>query len=87
MPGDTDELAMPLKGFQKKLMGMDFRQAMENTGVTGKVIDRMFKRFISMSEKWNSFIDISFISPEQKVQYKEIIRKHLETLASSDFKP
>lgn len=34
MPEDTEELALPLNGFQKKLMAMDFVQAMEATGLS-----------------------------------------------------
>ena len=33
MPEDTDQLALPLNGFQKKLLSMDFAQAMEASGL------------------------------------------------------
>lgn len=80
MPEDRDELALPVNGFQKKILPMDLRQAMEVTGVSEKVIDRIFRHFSSLESKWNECIDISFISPSQKEEYRKIIHKHLEAL-------
>lgn len=78
MPEDRDDLAMPVNGFQKKILPLDLYEAMESTGVTGKVIDRIFKHFSSLESKWDDCIDISFISPTQKEEYKKIIHKHLK---------
>ena len=80
MPEDTDQLALPLNGFQKKLLSMDFAQAMEASGLNKQMIQRIFSRFIPLKEKWFACIDSSFISERQKIQFKELISNRLETL-------
>ena len=80
MPEDTDELALPLNGFQKKLLAMDFVQAIENTGLTNQMAQRILNRFVSLQEKWFSCIDDSFISDAQKAQFKELINKRITTI-------
>ena len=80
MPEDTEELALPLNGFQKKLMAMDFVQAMETTGLTEQIAQRMMSRFTVLQDKWFTCIDESFISDLQKAQFKELISQHLATL-------
>lgn len=81
MPEDTDEMALPLNGFQKKLLAMDFVQAMEATGLTEQMALRIISRFISLRDKWFACIDESFISESQKIQFKELINKRLATAA------
>lgn len=83
MPEDTDELALPLNGFQKKLLSMDFVKAMENTGLTTLMAQRILTRFTALQEKWFACIDDSFISETQKVQFKALITKRIETIKSS----
>ncbi len=80
MPEDTEELALPLNGFQKKLMRMDFMQAMEATGVNTQVAKRILNHFISMPSKWFACIDTSFVSDEQKLKFKTLIQKRMEVL-------
>ena len=81
MPEDTDELALPLNGFQKKLLSMDFAQAMELSGLNEQMTQRIFNRFIPMKEKWFDCIDRSFISDQQKAQFKELISRRIATLS------
>ena len=80
MPEDTEELALPLNGFQKKLMVMDFVQAMEATGLSLQMAQRIINRFAVFQEKWFACIDDSFISDNQKAQLKKLIIQRLETL-------
>mgnify|MGYP002623306444 CR=1 FL=1 len=80
MPEDTEELALSLNGFQRKLLRMDFIQAMENTGVSRQVIVRILDRFAKMLPEWFSCIDNSFISESQKVQFKALIKQRVERL-------
>ena len=82
MPEDTDQSALPLNGFQKKLLSMDFAQAMEGSNLNRQMIQRIFNRFIPLKEKWFACIDESFISAQQKIQFKELIRKRIETLSA-----
>ena len=83
MNDETDELALPLNGFQKKLLSMDFVQAMENTGLTSQMAQRILNRFIPLQEKWFTCIDESFVSESQKDQFKALIGKRLATINSS----
>lgn len=83
MPEDTDELALPLNGFQKKLLSMDFVQAMENTGLTSQIALRILKRFMPLQEKWFACIDESFISETQKTQFKDLISERLDRINRS----
>lgn len=83
MPEDTDELALPLNGFQKKLLSMDFVQAMENTGLTSQMAQRILNRFIPLQEKWFTCIDESFVSETQKDQFKALISKRLAEINRS----
>ena len=81
MPEDTDQLALPLNGFQKKLLSMDFAQAMELSGLNRQMVQRIFNRFIPLKEKWFACIDTSFVSEQQKTQFKELISNRIETLS------
>ena len=83
MPEDTDELALPLNGFQKKLLSMDFVQAMENSDLTTQMAQRILNRLTSHQEKWFTCIDDSFISESQKSQFKSLINKRIETIKDS----
>lgn len=81
MPEDSDQLALPLNGFQKKLLSMDFAQAMELSGLNRQMVQRIFNRFIPLKEKWFACIDASFVSEQQKTQFKELISNRIETLS------
>ena len=80
MPEDTEELALPLNGFKKKLMRMDFMQAMEATGLSSQVAERVINRFIDLPRKWFPCIDDSFVSDEQKQKFKALIQQRIEVL-------
>lgn len=80
MPEDTEELAIPLQGFKKKLMSFDFVHAMEDTGMDRTVAERMVERFQKYKKPWFECIDNSFITEEQKLEFKNLISNRLETL-------
>jgi serine/threonine-protein kinase HipA len=80
MPEDTEELALSLNGFQKKLLAMDFMEAMEVTGVSEQVAKRLLYRFRTLKDKWFTCIDASFITEQQKEKYKELISRRLAIL-------
>lgn len=80
MPEDTEELALPLNGYKKKLMRQDFIQAMEATGVSTQVAERILNRFIGLHQKWFVCIDDSFISDGQKARFKALILQRIEVL-------
>jgi len=67
-------------GFQKKLMRMDFMQAMEATGISNQVAERILNRFIGLPSKWFACIDDSFISDDQKARFKSLIQQRIDVL-------
>lgn len=81
MPEDTEQLALPLNGFQKKLLSMDFAQAMNLSGINKQMAQRIINRFIPMKEKWFACIDNSFVTDQQKAQLKNLINSRITTLS------
>ncbi|EEX19239.1 HipA domain-containing protein [Prevotella veroralis] len=81
MPEDTEEMALYLNGFKKKLLVYDFREAMLSTGISEIVTNRILSDFSKFRDKWFACIDASFISDDQKLSYKALIDNRLETLA------
>lgn len=81
MPEDTEEMALSLNGFKKKLLVYDFREAMYSTGITEVVTNRILSDFSKFRDKWFACIDSSFISDDQKQSYKALIDSRLDVLA------
>lgn len=80
MPEDTEELALSLNGWKKKLMREDFERAMLGSDMKEKTIQNIFQKFISAEERWCACIDESFVSVEMKRQYKTLIHNRLKVL-------
>lgn len=80
MPEDTEELAMSLQGFKKKLMRFDFIYAMESSGISEKVANRLLTHFQQFKDQWFECIDSSFVTDEQKTLFKELITERLGRL-------
>lgn len=80
MPEDTEELALPLQGFKKKLMGLDFRNSMIESSLDPQVIDRILSKFQRFRTPWFECIDQSFISEQQKTAFKQLIEERLTAL-------
>lgn len=80
MPEDTEELALPLQGFKKGLMSFDFIYSMVDSGVDKKAAERILKKFQKYKKLWLQCIDDSFIREDQKIQFKALITRRLETL-------
>ncbi|MFV0554391.1 MAG: HipA domain-containing protein, partial [Mangrovibacterium sp.] len=80
MPEDKEELALTLNGKKRKIKRSDFELAMQNCGLDDKIQSNIFKKFFKVSDKWNAFIDISFVAEEAKERYKQIIHAQLERL-------
>ncbi len=74
-PGDKEELALTMEGKKKKLRLEDFKQFGKSIGLTGKQIDRVFKRFFSNKPVAMILIDNSCLSPEMKDAYKEVLKE------------
>jgi len=82
MPEDTEELALSLNGWKKKLMRADFLEGMLASGMDTVVANRILDRFKKYQNKWNETISQSFIAEEQKKQFKELISRRLAILSA-----
>lgn len=80
MPEDTEELALPLNGWKKKLMRIDFIEGMKSSGLTEVVANRILDKFKKCVPKWEELIDMSFITDNQKKQFKDLIAKRISVL-------
>lgn len=81
MPEDTEEMALSLNGFKKKLLVYDFREAMYSTDIPEVVANRILSDFSKFRNKWFACIDASCISDDQKQSYKALIDSRLDVLA------
>jgi serine/threonine-protein kinase HipA len=80
MPEDTEEMALPLNGFQKKVLALDFREAMEATGVSRKMAERIIGSFAVYRDQWLACINSSFVSDGQKERLAKLIESRIERL-------
>lgn len=80
MPEDSEELALSLGGWKKKIMREDFMESMLSSGLEEIVVNRVLDRFQKCQNKWNEIIDASFINAEQKEQYKLLLSNRLNAL-------
>lgn len=81
MPEDTEELALTLNTKKRKLKRADFEMAMKSSELDDKVVENIFNKFIKVKDKWEAFIDNSFLPAKMNKGYKTIINNRLSKLA------
>ena len=65
MPEDTEELALTLNGKEAENMSRsDFESSIVASGVSGKVIENIAKKFRRSVIKWMDLIDNSFLADD-----------------------
>lgn len=80
IPDDHEELALTLNGKKRKLKRQDFEIAMKASGLEGKVISNIFKKFFKHEEVWMNYIDISYLPEAMQTAYKKLIHGRLNKL-------
>ena len=80
IPEDTEELALTLNGKKHKLNRTDFEKVFSLSGLDSKVIRNLFLRFEKILPQWQTFIEISFLSNEQREKYSQLIEEKLHLL-------
>jgi len=80
MPEETEEMALSLNGFQKKILALDFREAMEATGISRQMGERIIRSFSIYKDKWSECISSSFVSDRQKNALNQLIDNRLDRL-------
>jgi len=82
LKGDTEEIALSLKGKKSKLnknILIDYF-GRERCNLTDKIIERFLKKIQKEIPAWFNLIDISFLSSEMKDKYKNLLQKRIDTL-------
>lgn len=87
LPEDTEELALTLNAKKRKLKRSDFELAMKSSDLDDKVIENIFNKFIKAKDKWEAFIDNSFLPDEMNKEYKAIINSRLSKLLPHPLPP
>ena len=77
-----EEFALPLRGTKKNLTHNILVNylGMEHCELTVKSIDNVLGSISSSISKWNDLIDSSFLSPEMKIKYHDLLNARLITL-------
>ena len=77
MPEDTEELALTLNGKKWKIWRSDFEKSIIASGVSGKVIENIARKFRRSIIKWMELIDVSFLPEDMKKPYKRLVLQRL----------
>jgi serine/threonine-protein kinase HipA len=72
-PEDTEELALTLGGKKKKITLQNFNDFATSLGLSKKQINSVFKRFIALKVDALNLIEISFLSKEMQIRYRETL--------------
>ncbi|MBN2807152.1 MAG: HipA domain-containing protein [Prolixibacteraceae bacterium] len=83
-PDDEEELALTLAGKKKKLKLEHFLQLGKDLGLTEKQIKGAFNRLKRNTPKAMEWLDQSFLSPDMKNAYKEVLKKRYHLLGLNE---
>ncbi len=79
-PEDSEELALNLNGKKRRIRRSDFEVAMRLSSIDERTIAKSIDKFIKIAPKWYDFIELSYLPPEMKGKYKEIIARKINLL-------
>lgn len=79
-PKDDEDLALTLNGKRKKLKRSDFETAFGNMKLDSIQQANIFSKMNKVKDKWIEFIQISFISPDFKEKYIQLINERFYRL-------
>lgn len=80
IPEDKEEMALTLCGKKSNLRGEHFRKAMQDFGISDKVIENTFSKFYDISKEWFEFINGSFLTEDMKEAFQKLISSNLDKL-------
>lgn len=81
-PADDEDLALNLNGKKKKIKYSDFIAAFNTLKMEAKQQENIFKKMQKAKDKWIEFIDLSFLSDDLKLSYKNLIEERFARLIS-----
>jgi serine/threonine-protein kinase HipA len=82
-PVDNEDLALTLNGKKKKIIRNDFNTAFNTLKLESKQQENIFSKMQKVYPKWLEFIDISFLSSENKEAYKEILNERYKRIITT----
>ncbi len=77
-------MALSVNGKRKGITRQDLEGAMRRTGLKGRAMNIIFKKFFSARERWFELVDASLLSDEQKVACKRELGTQLDKLAPKE---
>lgn len=81
-PADDEDLALTLNGKKKKIRYNDFVAAFNTIKLDIKQQQNIFKKMERAKDKWFAFIDVSFLSDDFKLKYKQLIQERFTRILS-----
>ena len=79
-PKDDEDLALTLNGKKKRLKRHDFESAFNNMRLDSRQQANIFSKMENVRSKWLEFIQISFLTPDFKEKYIELINERFDRL-------
>ena len=79
-PADNEELALTLNGKKRRLKRQDFVSAMTAVGLNAAQQSKVMGKWHRALPDWHELIDRSFLSPDFKARYKDLIRDRMQRL-------
>ena len=79
-PKDDEDMALTLNGRKKRLKRGDFVSAFNTMKLDARQQANIFAKMENAGNKWLEFIPLSFLSPELKDKYKELINERFDRL-------
>ena len=79
-PKDDEDLALNLNGRKKKINCKDFESAFSTMKLDAKQQTNIFAKMEKVRNKWIDFIQISFLSPDFKGKYIQLINERFDRL-------
>jgi len=73
LPDDIDDLALNINGKKRKLKRSDFNEAMLKAHIPEKAIENLWKRIEKGMGHWSGLINNSFLSLDEKENFKKLI--------------
>ncbi|AXE17855.1 type II toxin-antitoxin system HipA family toxin [Runella rosea] len=79
-PADNEDMALTLNGKKRKLKRSDFTTAFTTLKLEVKQQENIFKKMEKVKEKWMEYIAISFLSPDFKEAFIQLIQERFSRL-------
>ena len=79
-PSDDEDLALTLNGKKNKIGKSDFVRAFNASTLDAKQQEQIFGRMEKARKAWEDMIGISFLSPDLKLQYLDLLKERFGRL-------